>query len=217
MTDQNFDAMRQAMVMSQLRTNEVNDPRVVAAMGAVARERFVPADRAPVAYIDRAVPLTENRALNLPMATGRLLVAVEAAASDRALVIGAASGYTAAVLSRLVASVVALEEDDALVAQAQAALAGFANVTLVQGPLVAGHADGAPYDVIVIDGAVERIPAEIVAQLAEGGRLAAAVIEDGVSRLTIGRRAGGGFGSRAFADAEAVPLPGFALPPSFVF
>ncbi|MFW2828887.1 protein-L-isoaspartate O-methyltransferase family protein [Sphingomonas sp. ID0503] len=214
MTEQNFDAMRQAMVASQLRTNEVNDPRVIAAIAAVPRERFVPADRAAVAYIDRPVPLNARRALNTPMATSRLIVELETRPTDRALVIGAGSGYAAAILARLTASVTALEEDESLAGLATAELSG---VETVIGPLVEGHAAGAPYDVILIDGAVERIPAAIIDQLADGGRIAAAIVDNGVTRLTVGRKSGGAVGLRAFADADAAPLPGFAEPPSFKF
>jgi protein-L-isoaspartate(D-aspartate) O-methyltransferase len=212
-SDLSFDTMRRAMVASQLRTNAVNDPRVVAAMAAVPRERFVPDDRAAVAYIDRAVPLAGERALNLPMVVGRLLTELHPQPQDKALVVGAATGYSAAVLARLVQSVVALEEDPALLDMAPPV----EGVTMAAGALNQGWAAGAPYDLILIDGAVETIPQAIIDQLAEGGRLAAAMAEPGVSRLSVGRRAGHGFGMTAFADAEAVPLPGFAPPPAFRF
>ncbi len=211
MTDQSFETMRRAMVASQLRTTAVNDPRVVAAMAEVPRERFVPADRAAIAYADIAVPLGGGRALSPPMALGKLLTELQLRPADRALVIGAATGYSAAILAKLVASVVALEEDAALNPAAPI------GVRVVRGPLAEGWAEGAPYDAILIDGAVETVPEAIVAQLAEGGRLAAAVLEAGVSRLSVGRRAGAGFGLTAFADADAAPLPGFAPPPAFRF
>lgn len=213
MTEQSFETMRRAMVASQLRTTAVNDPRVVAAMAAIPREQFVPPDRTAIAYADFAVPLGNGRALNPPMALGRMLTELHLRPEDRALIIGAATGYSAVVLGRLVASVLALEEDATLALPAAAA----AGVRFVHGPLAAGWPDGAPYDVILIDGAVETVPPAIVDQLAEGGRLAAAIVEAGVSRLSIGRRAGGGFGMIAFADADAVSLPGFAPPPVFRF
>ncbi|ARS29178.1 protein-L-isoaspartate O-methyltransferase [Sphingomonas sp. KC8] len=216
MTEQNFESMRLAMVSNQLRTTAVNDVRVVDAMRAVPREDYVPADRAAVAYVDTLVPLGGGRLLNSPMATGRLLTEIEAQPGDRALIIGAATGYSAALLAGLVAEVVALDEDAALTAKARAA--GLpANVTVVDGPLADGWAAGAPYDLVFIDGAIEQVPQTLIDQLADGGRLAAAVIERGVSRLSIGRKAGGGFGMIAFADAEAAPLPGFARPAAFTF
>ena len=136
-----FEPMRRAMVASQLRTTGVNDPRVLAAMGEVPRERFVPRERRALAYADALVPLAPGRALNPPMALGRLLTEARPAAGEHALVIGAATGYSAAVLARLVGSVVALEEDAALAAFAREALAG-SGVELVEGPLAKGWAQG---------------------------------------------------------------------------
>ena len=216
MTNLDFNHMRQAMVASQLRTTAVNDARVIAAMGAVPRERFVPQESAALAYIDRAIPLGAGRALNPPMTTGRLLTEAHPKAEDSALVIGGATGYAAALLAKLVASVVSLEEDAALLAVARQAPAS-TRVSIVEGPLAAGWKKKAPYDLILIDGAVEVVPQAIIDQLADGGRLAAAIVDRGVARLSLGKRSGKGFGLVAFADAEAVPLPGFAQPKSFSF
>ncbi|MBA3677175.1 MAG: protein-L-isoaspartate O-methyltransferase [Sphingosinicella sp.] len=216
MTEHNFEQMRKAMVASQLRTTGINDPRVIAAMGAVPRERFVPADRIAIAYADTLVPLGKGRELNSPMSLGRLLTEAAPQPADRALVIGAATGYAAAVLSQMVASVVALEEDPALAAAAKNALKGI-KVKLVEGPLNQGQKAGAPYDLILIDGAVEQIPDAIIAQLAENGRLAAAMLDDGVSRISIGRRGGTGFGMAAVSDAASAILPGFDKPRGFTF
>lgn len=212
---QSFESMRRAMVSNQLRTAAVNDARVVATMGVVPRELFVGADQTAFAYADRPVPLANGRSLNLPMATGRLLTESSPRPQDRVLVVGAASGYTAALLAPLVASVVALEEDSALPALAR--ISPGANVTRVSGPLADGWAAGAPYDLIVIDGVVDSLPDALVDQLAEDGRLAAGIADRGVSRLVIGRKAGGGFGTAAFADVEGVALPGFAKPVVFSF
>ena len=217
MTEHNFEQMRRAMVASQLRTTGVNDPRIVAAMGAVPRERFVPGDRASTAYAETLVPLANGRALNPPMALGKLLTEARPQAEDKVLLIGAATGYAAAVLARLAGSVVALEEDKDLLATAKAALAGEANVTLVKGALAKGYKAGAPYDLILFDGAVEFVPDAIIDQLADGGRLATAIVEQGVTRLAIGRRAGEGFGLVPFADVAAAILPGFAKPRAFSF
>ncbi len=216
MTEQNFDQMRRAMVASQLRTTGVNDPRVLAAMGAVPRERFVPADRSAAAYADALVPLGEGRWLNSPMSLGKLLTEAAPREGERALVVGAATGYAAAVLATLVGAVVALEEDEALAGRAGAALTG-SGIQLVKGPLAEGWKPGAPYDLILVDGAVETIPDALVDQLADGGRLAAAIVENGVQRLAIGRRAGEAFGIIAFADVASAPLPGFAPAPAFSF
>jgi len=150
------------------------------------------------------------------MTTGRLLTEAHPKAEDSALVIGGATGYAAALLAELVASVVSLEEDAALLAVARQAPAS-TRVSIVEGPLAAGWKKKAPYDLILIDGAVEVVPQAIIDQLADGGRLAAAIVDRGVARLSLGKRSGKGFGLVAFADAEAVPLPGFAQPKSFSF
>jgi len=211
------ETMRHAMVASQLRPNAVNDPRVVTAMDRVPREAFLPAEAAEIAYRDTAVPLGHGRFQNVPIATGRLLTEAYLKPTDRVLLIGAARGYTAAVLAQLVVSVVAVESDAGLAAEARAALAGYPGVTLVEGPLEAGHAGGAPYDVLVIDGSVEQVPDAIVAQVRPGGRAVAGIIDRGVIRLCSGRRTEGGFGLVGFADIDSVPLPGFARPKTFSF
>lgn len=216
MTEHAFTDMRRAMVASQLRTTGVSDPGVIAAMGAVPRERFVPPDRIPLAYADALVPLKPGRDLNPPMALGKLLTEARPVQGERAMVVGAATGYSAAVLARLVGPLVAVEEDEELAAIAKKALAG-TPVTLVVGPLAKGCKKSAPYDLILVDGAVEEVPRSLVDQLAEGGRLAVAVIEDGVTRLCVGRKAGDGFGMVAFSDAAAAILPGFEKPRTFTF
>jgi len=215
-TDLDFEHMRRAMVASQLRTTAVNDPRVVAAMARIPREHFVPAESAALAYIDRPVPLGQGRTLNPPMTTGRLLTEAHPQAEDRALVIGGATGYAAALLAAMVSSVVSLEEDSSLIEAARKAPVP-ANVTIVEGPLAAGWKKKAPFDLMLIDGAVEYVPQPIIDQLGEGGRLAVAILDRGVARLSIGRRSGKGFGLVAFADAEAASLPGFSRPKSFSF
>jgi protein-L-isoaspartate(D-aspartate) O-methyltransferase len=216
MTEQDFDQMRAAMIASQLRTTGTNDPRVLAAMGEVPRERFVPVERLPLAYADALVPLKPGRDLNSPMALGRLLTEAAPRTGERALAIGVATGYAAAVLARLVGRCTALEEDAELAAAARRNLAGYA-IDLIEGPLTEGFKAEAPYDLILIDGAVESVPDAVVAQLAAGGRLAAGLLENGVTRLAIGRRAGEGFGMVAFADAAAAVLPGFGKPRAFRF
>jgi protein-L-isoaspartate(D-aspartate) O-methyltransferase len=209
MSGTDFSAARRAMVSNQLRTNKVTDAAVLAAMGAVPRERFVGEDQAGVSYRDTQVALGEGRALNPPIATGRLLNAARPVNGEKVLVVGSATGYVAALLAEMGCAVTALEQSPALVARAQ--------VPTVEGPLAAGWPANAPYDLIYIDGAVERIPDAIVGQLVDGGRLVGALAERGVTRLVIGRRVGDGFGCDAFADIEAAPLPGFAPEPAFTF
>lgn len=216
MSGHDFEAMRRAMVESQLRPTGVNDPRVVAAMATVPRERFVPVGLRALAYMDRPVPLGEGRELNLPEATGLLLNAAQVRSFDRVLLVGAATGYTAALLAHLASRVTALEESGDLLAAARPALADTA-VELVEGPLAEGWAAAAPYDLIFVDGLIDHVPEALVTQLDADGRMACAIRERGASRLAIGRKSGAGFGIDAFADCEAVPLPGFAKPKTFVF
>jgi protein-L-isoaspartate(D-aspartate) O-methyltransferase len=216
MTEHNFEHMRRAMVASTLRTTGVNDPRVLAAIGAVQRERFVPPGMVPAAYADINIPLGNGRELNSPMALGRLLNEASPQEGERTLVIGAATGYAAAVLTRMVGSVVAVEEEPALAEAARHALVGF-GVTFVEGPLTQGYPDAGPYDLILIDGAVEFVPQALVDQLVDGGRLATALLESGVTRIAIGRRAGEGFGLVPMADSAAAILPGFRKPKTFSF
>lgn len=212
-----FEAMRQAMVASQLRTNAVNDPRVVEAMARTARENFLPAEQKGLAYRDTLLPLPGGRRHNSPLATGRLLTEAHVRPEDHVLLIGAAGGYAAALLAQLAGSVVALEQEEALVALARTALAGEAKVELVQGPLEAGWAAGAPYDLLIVDGAVEQLPDALIAQVKPGGRVVTGVIDRGVTRLAAGRRTEGGFGLLDFLDVECTELPGFRRLRTFTF
>jgi len=217
MTEQNFQAMRRAMVESQLRTSDVNDPVILEAILAEPRELYVPEERRSAAYIDRAVPLGNGRALNPPLATARLMVEAAPRAGEKVLLVGAATGYAAALLARLGCDVVAVEEDAALLAHAEAQLKGNARVRLESGALAEGWKAGAPYDVLFIDGAVEDVSEALIGQLRVDGRAVFARMERGVTRLCAGTRTAGGFGARAFVDWEAVPLPGFTRPKTFTF
>lgn len=208
--------MRSAMIDSQLRTNDVIDPAVVGAMAAVAREAHVPAAMGGVAYMDRAIALGHGRALNAPLVTGRMLVAAAIRPAMRVLLIGSATGYTAALLALLGAEVTAVEEAGELMAAAQAATLND-SIRWVEGPLNAGAPDAAPFDRIIIEGAIETLPDALVAQLADGGRLVAARRDGAVTRLVEGVKAGGTVALRSFADMDVAPLPGFAAPAGFRF
>lgn len=206
--------MRASMVASQLRTNGVTDLPLLDALGRVPREAFVPQERAAAAYIDRAVPLGGGRSLNPPMTTALLLNAAEIGAASRVLIVGAATGYALALAASMSSDVTGVESDSALAAQATA---NVPSVRVIEAPLETGAATHAPYDAIVIDGAVEFVPEALVAQLAPTGRLTVALLEGGVARLAVGRRGGTGFAVSAFVDAESVVLPGFVRPREFVF
>lgn len=211
------EEQRAAMVASQLRPVGVNDPLLIKALLTVPREPFVPEAFAHVAYVDRPIELAAGRYINATESTGLLLNALRAEAGERALVVGAATGWSAALLAEMGCHVVALESDEALAARARELLAG-TTVEVVAGPLTGGHAVRAPYQIILVDGAVEYIPDALIDQLEVGGRLAAALVEDGVTRLVLGRRTpGGAFGVQAFTDNSAARLPGFEKPRVFTF
>lgn len=212
-----YAAMRAAMVSSQLRTVAVSDPRVVAAMAQVPREAFVAPAQATLAYSDTALSLGQGRRLNRPLATARLINEVAVRTGERVLLIGAATGYSAAVLARLGAHVTAVECDAELVAAARRALADVPAIALVEGPLEQGHPAGLPYDVLIVDGAVEHLPDTLVSQLVDSGRIATGLITYGVPRLARGTRATGGVGLAPFADIDCVTLPGFARSRGFSF
>jgi protein-L-isoaspartate(D-aspartate) O-methyltransferase len=209
----NAAEMRAAMVDSQLRTNDVIDPAIVGAMGAVAREAFVPPALASVAYMDRAIPLGEGRALNAPLVTGRMLVAAMVRPGMRVLLVGAATGYSAACLALLGAEVFALEEAAALAAMAPAN----DRIHWIAGPLAAGAPDKGLFDRIIVEGAIDALPPALADQLVEGGRLIAATRDGAVTRLAQGVKTGGTLALRPFADMDVAPLPGFARPAGFQF
>jgi protein-L-isoaspartate(D-aspartate) O-methyltransferase len=181
-------------------------------MALVKREDFVAEDARELAYIDRVVPIGDGRQMSGPVVLGKLLTEMAPKAGERALVVVSGKGYTADVLHEMGLMVTALECSSSLAARARKL-----GIETVEGPLEEGWAKGAPYDLILIDGAIEHIPDAIIAQLAEHGRLGTALIDRGVSRLAVGRKAGGGFGLHTLADSGAAALPGFSRPPVFTF
>ena len=210
MSEQTYSSMRTAMVESQLRTSDVDDQRVIAVMARVPREEFVPAERRAMTYIDRPIPLGGGRALNAPLVVGRLLKEAQVDAGDKVLLIGAATGYSTALLAEMGAQVTAVEEEGG----PEIAVPG---VTLVRGALAAGAPDGAPYDVLFIDGAVEDVPTALVQQLADGARVVTGLVDRGVTRLCAGRVIGGALGLNSLTDIEMVALPGFGAVKAFTF
>ena len=214
-----YAAARRNMVESQLRPNKVTDPALLEALATVPRESFVPAALCGVAYVDEDVPLGRGRFLMEPMIFGRLCDLAMVRPSDVVLLIGAGLGYGAAVLARLAGRVIALESDHDFAQQAAQALQGLgaANVAVVEGPLAAGAPRQAPFDAILFDGAVDRVPAAILGQLGEGGRLAAVVRPAGMGQATLMTRRGGMVASRVAFDAAVPLLPGFEHEPAFVF
>ena len=210
-----YAAARRAMVDSQLRPSGVTDPTVIAAMAVVPRERYVPEAAMGFAYIDRPLPFGNGRAMTPPATLGRMIVELDVKRGESGLVVGAGTGYSVAILADMGAVVTALESDSSL-ADTLEQLAG-TDVRIVRGDLAAGAADAAPFDFILIDGAVEILPEVLTDQLKPGGRLSGCLIERGVQRLVIGQRTGTAFGLRSLADTAAPPLPGFTRPRVFTF
>ncbi|MEO1046630.1 MAG: protein-L-isoaspartate O-methyltransferase [Pseudomonadota bacterium] len=214
-----FHDARRAMVDSQLRPNDVNDPVVIGVMAVTPRENFVAEERRTAAYIDRAIPLGDGRVLNPPLASGLMLTRANIQSSDNVLIVGANTGYMAALLAPIVNSVVALENDDTLFAMLTGNIGttDSSNVTTVQGPLDKGYPKAGPYSLIIIDGAVETIPVPLARQLKDDGRLLCGLAEDGVTRLAIGRKVKDNISLADFADADIAPLGAFARPAEYVF
>jgi protein-L-isoaspartate(D-aspartate) O-methyltransferase len=216
-----FDATtaRRLMVDGQIRTADVTDAALLDALLTVPREQFLPPALAPLAYLDADIPLGKGRALLRPTVLAKLIQAAPISAGARILDVGCATGYSAAILARLGASVVALEEDADLAAAATAAFAavGTINAQVVVGPLAGGWPAGAPYDGILLNGAAEVVPEVLGDQLRPGGWLIGVgglppACKGMVYRVTEGCLVG-----RPIFDAAATSLPGFRAPPSFVF
>ena len=209
---QDFSLARRTMVDNQLRPEGVTDRDVLAAMGSVPRENYVPEGARALAYFDRPLKIADGRTMTPPAALGRLLSELAPKPGQRALVVGSGTGYSAAVLKAVGLDVVALESDNALVAAANEA-----GSETVHGDLAMGWAKRAPYDLVLFDGAVEEIPAALVKQIREGGSVGGAISDRGVTRLFVGRVSGGALGLRTLTDADVDPLPGFERPRAFIF
>ncbi len=219
MTD--FALARRNMIDGQLRPNRVTNAQLLAAIGELPRERFLPEATRSVAYADDDVPLGNGRYLMEPMVLARLIQTLQAQPEDRAMVIASGPGYGAALLARLVHSVVAVESDPTLAAAAErtAKELGITGIRQTIGKLEQGAAESAPYDVILIEGAVQVVPQAIFDQLAEGGRLTTVIAgppgASGVAQLFM--KEGGMVSGRPLFDSGTPSLPGFAPPPRFTF
>ena len=218
-----FAALRRTMVEGQVRTSDVTDLRLLAAMQDLPRERFVPQDKMELAYLDRDIHVSAAgrpvRRLLKPMVLAKLIQAADVGETDRVLDIGCATGYSSALLGRLAGSVTALEEDAALALHAKTTLAALAasNVTVMTGPLAAGWPAGGPYDVIVLEGASEVVPHDLHGQLKEGGRLVCVLGHGPAGKAMLFRSLEGELSGRPIFDAAAPVLPGFTKAPEFVF
>jgi protein-L-isoaspartate(D-aspartate) O-methyltransferase len=210
---------RRAMVDSQLRTNEVNSPSLIAAIVETPREAHAPESARAAAYSDRSLPLGAGRNLNPALTTARLIAELGDISGKSVLLIGAATGYAAAILARMGARVTAVEESPTLLAMARSALAGVDDVNLVEAPLAAGAPDRGPFDALIIDGAIEQLPADLLRQLAEGAPIVTGMNDEGVTRLgrAVYASASPSIRPLSFIDLECVRLPGFAPPARFSF
>ena len=213
--------IRLNMVDSQLRTNKVTNPAVISAFLELPRERFAPAPLKGSAYLDQDLPIGRGRYLLEPMVLARLLQTAGIRTTDTVLVIGCGTGYAAAAVGRLARSVVALESESGFAAEAKSLLQdlGARNVTLIEAPLNEGYKAHAPYDAIVIDGAVAAVPDMLLEQLGDNGRLVGVVRTraDTLGEAILVERTGAGFSRRTLFEAASHILPGFAAAPSFSF
>jgi protein-L-isoaspartate(D-aspartate) O-methyltransferase len=218
-SEQTAAIQRRAMVDSQLRTNDVTDPLLVAALSATPREPHLPETARAAAYIDRAIPLGGGRALNPPLTTARLIADAGIAAGQHVLLIGAATGYCAALLAAMGARVTAVEAQAELAAIGRTATAHSEKVHWVEGPLAEGAPGAAPFDAMIVDGAIESLPSALLAQLRPGARIATGLADGSVTRIAraVAVESGAPVAPYPFADLECVHLPGFAPPPRFTF
>lgn len=220
-----FTLQRQNMVESQVRPSDVTDRRIPRAMNAVPRELFVPAARRSLAYLDIDLAVdgsgqsSAHRAILAPRTFAKLLQLAAIEPTDVVLDIGCTTGYSAAVLARLAQKVVAVERDAALVNEATHVLATLKadNVTIVEGDLTAGYPALGPFDVIVVEGAVARVPDALLGQLKDGGRLVAIISDGRTGRASVWQRTGETVSERDAFDAAAFFLPGFEPVRGFVF
>lgn len=219
MTD--FTLARRNMVEGQLRPNRVTNSQLLAVIGALPREKFLPDALRSVAYSDEDVPLGGGRFLMEPMVLARLIQTLQPRETDRALVVASGRGYGAALLARLVNSVVAVESDASLAAAAErtAKELGLTGIEQKVGTMEAGAAAAAPFDVILIEGAVREVPPAILDQLGDGGRMATIVagMPGALGSAQLFVKEGGVASGRPLFDAGTPPLPGFAPPPRFTF
>jgi protein-L-isoaspartate(D-aspartate) O-methyltransferase len=220
MTMPDYSAARFHMVEGQIRVNKVTDEALTDAMMAVPRELFVPKSARGIAYVDEDIPIAPGRFLMEPMVLARLLNDARVRRSDIALDLACGTGYASSLLARMAATVVAVEDDAELAGRASEVLSelNVDNVAVVQAPTEAGYPDQAPYDVILINGAVAEIPQTIFDQLNEGGRLVTIVAPKGrMGQARLYTKVGGAMSHRVLFEAGTPMLPGFAPKPAFEF
>ncbi|MEO1950632.1 MULTISPECIES: protein-L-isoaspartate O-methyltransferase [unclassified Thioclava] len=214
---QDFATRRTMMVDTQVRPSDVTKFPIIAAMLHVPREQFVPAAKREAAYIGENLELAPGRVLLEPRNFAKMLDALDIQPDDLVLDVGAGLGYSSAVIARMAEAVVALEDEE-MASQAEAALAeaGADNVAVVTGALTEGAAQHGPYDAILIEGAVETVPAALIEQLKEGGRITAIFMEGALGVARIGYKIDGAMSWRDLFNGTAPVLQGFVKPREFV-
>lgn len=214
-----FALRRRMMVDTQVRPSDVTKYPIIDAMLRVPREAYVPAARIEAAYMGENIVLAPGRVILEPRTSAKMLDALELERSDAVLDVGCGLGYSAALLAEMVDAVVAIEEDEAMAAAAEANLAAQSvhNVAIVRAPLKDGAAKHGPYDAIMIEGAAEVMPDAILAQLKDGGRIAAIFADGALGVVRIGYKIDGSVSWRFAFNAGAPVLPGFAKAPDFAF
>tara|TARA_R110002110_G_scaffold260260_3_gene475986 strand:- start:9386 stop:10069 length:684 start_codon:yes stop_codon:yes gene_type:complete len=222
LTMSDFENARRNMVDCQLRPTKVTDIRILDAMGTLPREMFVDKSRQGIAYVDEDIEIASGRHMMEPVVLARLVQALDIGPTDSVLVIGAGTGYDAALIGTLAGPVVAVESDPQLVETASMLInhLGIDNVAVVEAPLAEGYAAQAPYDLVFVSGAVPEIPANIADQVAPGGRVVAVIggAENGIlGRASVMTRIEQGLSGRMIFDAGTRPLPGFGTAAEFVF
>jgi len=206
-----YETLRTVMVDTQVRPSDVTKFPIIDAMLAVPREDFVPDDRRDSAYVDDDLDLGEGRIMFEPRTMGKMLDALDIRDSEVVMDLGCGLGYSTAILARLAEFVVAVEEDEARVAEAQANLSthDVDNAAVVHGTLAGGAPKQGPYDVIVLEGAAEHVPETLVNQLKDGGRMAVLFSEGALGVMRIGYKLDGGMTWRMAFNAGAPVVPGF--------
>jgi protein-L-isoaspartate(D-aspartate) O-methyltransferase len=209
---------RHNMVDGQLRPNHVNNHALLGRLSSVAREDFVPVSYRQTAYADTVTPLSATRSLPAPMTLARLLQALELKENDNVLIVAGNSGYSAALVAPLVASVTLIEDDQALLSQAGKHLSGFANVSVHNAAPTAGYPQTAPYSVILLDAAAAHLPQTLTSQLAEGGRLGAVTLGgNGLWVASIVTKHGGTLFTEELFEAKPALHPALMAEQGFVF
>lgn len=214
-----FTVRRVMMVDTQVRPNDVTKFPIIEAMLSVPREEFVPEATREAAYVDGDIDLGQGRVMLEPRTLSKMLDALDIQPQDRVLIVGAGLGYSAAVAGRIAGSVVALEERKDLAGDCARHLeaAGVGNVGVVEGALFSGAPDHGPFDRILIEGAVEQVPAALESQLADGGRIAAIVQDGALGTVRIGHKIDGSVTWRFAFNAAAPVLAGFLKQKGFTF